>query len=100
MPIYKSEQTRKYRVNKAQPNDNKVILSDSNAVPPTDEAGERRRSRIVTPRPKSSETNISMLPKPHDKPVSVHHEPTPKGSFAELQRRGLRITNYREEYPT
>jgi hypothetical protein len=32
--------------------------------------------------------------------VKIDHRPQPKGSFAELQRKGLRITDYREETPT
>jgi hypothetical protein len=31
--------------------------------------------------------------------VKIDHRPQPKGSFAELQRKGLRITDYREETP-
>jgi hypothetical protein len=29
--------------------------------------------------------------------VSIHREPEPKGAFAELQKKGLKITNYKED---
>jgi hypothetical protein len=31
--------------------------------------------------------------------VEIDHRPQPKGAFHELQRRGLRITDYKEDSP-
>jgi hypothetical protein len=49
------------------------------------------------PQPRNTETLVSCPDFTNTRDVSVHKEPEPKGTFARLKEKGLRITNYRED---
>jgi hypothetical protein len=54
------------------------------------------------PQPQNSEDNTPLVSCPDNidyGQMQIDNQPTPKGIFAELQRRGLRITNYQEYNP-
>lgn len=56
----------------------------------------RSKSKISTPIGLNLEPCLSYLPEPYDlskNPIE------PKGTFAELQKRGIKITSYKEESP-
>lgn len=45
------------------------------------------------------ETYVSTTPMVNEDSVAIRHEPEIKGGFKELQKRGLKITNYQEHIP-
>lgn len=60
----------------------------------------RRESKISVP-DRNEETLVSTTPGQEylNKQIEVKHEQEIKGSFKELQKKGLKITNYEEHIP-
>jgi hypothetical protein len=57
--------------------------------------------RLLLLTDRSTETFVSTTPGQDylNKRVEIHHEPEIKGGLKELQRRGIKITNYKEDIP-
>ena len=55
----------------------------------------RRESKISVP-DRNQETLAATTPGIPD--ISIHHTPEPKGAFKALQQKGIKITNYKEEW--
>jgi hypothetical protein len=69
-----------------------VIARDEPAV----DESVKRKSKLVTPRPKNTETLVSTVSTPGFDSVKIHHEPQPHGALARMQEKGLKITSYTE----
>ena len=54
------------------------------------------RSKLSVP-DRNEETLVSNIPGIPD--ISIHHEPEIKGGLLELKRKGLKITEYKEDIP-
>ena len=70
-----------------------VVANDEKSI--VDENG-KQKSRLITPRPKNTETLVAQPPTPGFDDVKIHHEIQPRGSLARMQEKGLRITSYSE----
>jgi hypothetical protein len=97
MPKYKHN----FKVDRLQPDlgRDKVVIADPDQEQPLeDENGEpiKRKSKLVTPRPKNTETLVSIVPTPGFDSVRIDHTPQPRGGLKALQDKGLRITSYIE----
>jgi hypothetical protein len=96
MPKYKHN-FRITRLSNSQ-RDAIIIADEDKNQPLEDENGEpiKHKSKLVTPRPKNTETLVSIVPTPGFDNVRIDHTPTPKGGLKVLQDKGLRITSYVE----
>jgi hypothetical protein len=49
---------------------------------------------LVTPRPKNTETLVSIVPSPHEQDVRIKHERKLFGAFKMMADRGIKFTSY------
>ncbi|HET6640150.1 MAG TPA: hypothetical protein VFG77_00930 [Nitrososphaeraceae archaeon] len=58
----------------------------------------RRESKLSVP-DRNIEPAVASIQFDYNKNVAIRHEPEIKGAFKELQKKGLKITNYKESVP-
>jgi hypothetical protein len=74
---------------------NRKIIITNNEDPAVDESVQRK-TKLVVPRGRNSETLVAQPPTPGFDSVKIHHEIQPRGGLKALQDRGLKITSYSE----
>jgi hypothetical protein len=86
---------KKYNRSPGFDTQNRKIIITNNEDPAVDESVQRK-TKLVTPRPKNTETLVAQPPTPGFDSVRIDHTPTPKGGLKALQDKGLKIVSYSE----
>lgn len=63
-----------------------------------EEENVRRESKLSVP-DRNIEPAVSSIQHDYNKDVEIRHEPEIKGGLKELQKKGLKITDYHEDIP-